>query len=100
MDDRLEGWAHVNIMKFNKVKCKVLHLIQGNHQYQYRLGEELIESSPVEKDLGALVEEKLDMSQQWTLKISVVSRLREVILPLCSHATPPGVLHPLLGTPV
>ncbi|GAB0179536.1 cAMP-dependent protein kinase inhibitor alpha [Grus japonensis] len=34
--NRLEKWAHVNIMKFNKAKCKVLHMDQGNHQYQYR----------------------------------------------------------------
>ncbi|GAB0185168.1 arf-GAP with GTPase, ANK repeat and PH domain-containing protein 3 [Grus japonensis] len=42
--DRLEEWAHVNLMKFNKAKCKVLHLRQGNHQYQYRLEDELMES--------------------------------------------------------
>ncbi|PKU46655.1 rna-directed dna polymerase from mobile element jockey- hypothetical protein [Limosa lapponica baueri] len=36
---RLEQWAHLNPMKFIKAKYKVLHLGQGNSQYQYRLGD-------------------------------------------------------------
>ncbi|KAJ7424065.1 hypothetical protein BTVI_07766 [Pitangus sulphuratus] len=60
--DRLQRWAHVNIMKFSKTKCKFLHLDQKNSKLKYRLGRELIEGSP-EKDFGVLVDERLDMIQ-------------------------------------
>lgn len=80
----LENWSHGNLVKFNKIKFKVLHLSQGNPQYQFRLGDEGTEGSPVEKDLRVLVDEKLDMCWQGALarlhQEHLASKLREVIL--------------------
>ncbi|GAB0181976.1 hypothetical protein GRJ2_000662900 [Grus japonensis] len=62
--DRLEEWANKNLMKFNKDKCKVLHLGKHNPGAQHKLGSTQMGSSSVERDLGVLVDKQLNMSEQ------------------------------------
>ncbi|KFP28905.1 hypothetical protein N325_01822, partial [Colius striatus] len=99
--NQLESWAERNLMRFNKDKCRVLHLGRNKTMHQYRLRVELLKSSSAERDLRVLINNKLNVSQQCALvakkangilgciKKSVVSRSREVLLPLYSALVRP-----------
>uniref|UniRef100_A0A803TJS6 Reverse transcriptase domain-containing protein n=1 Tax=Anolis carolinensis TaxID=28377 RepID=A0A803TJS6_ANOCA len=99
--NRLERWAESNKMKFNRDKCKILHFGRKNGMQRYRMGDAWLNNHTCEKDLAVLVDNKLNMSQQCDaaakkangilacINRSIVSRSREVMLPLYSALVRP-----------
>ncbi|PKU36186.1 reverse hypothetical protein [Limosa lapponica baueri] len=94
--DSLESCVVRNLMKLYKSKHSAVHQGRNNLKHWYRLGSDMVERSSAEMELGVLVDNKLTMRQQCALvakkangllgcsKKSVVSRVREVILPFYS----------------
>jgi len=82
------------------------NLSNCNTRYEYRLGREVLESSPAKKDLGLLMDRKLNISQQRALaalnatgtlgciKRGMTSREREVIVSLYPYKAQSAVLCP------
>lgn len=105
--ERLERQVHKNLLKFNKVNYNVLDKGWGNPRHKYRMGREWIESSPVDKVLGVLVDKKLNMTHQHVpaalkakgalgcpKKCGQQGKGRDSIPLLHSGEIPPAVLHP------
>ncbi|KAJ7410216.1 rna-directed dna polymerase from mobile element jockey-like [Pitangus sulphuratus] len=91
--DRFECLC-MNLMRFSKAKCKVLHMGWANPKHKYRPRGEWLETSSEKRDLRVLADEKLNLTQQCAL----AARKADHILGsdsaplLCSHETSPGVL--------
>ena len=76
--DKLEKLGCENLMRFNKARWKVLNMGQGNLWYEYRLGDEGIESSPAKKDLGVLMDKNLEMSHQSVLQGDLIAAFQHL----------------------
>ncbi|GAB0187399.1 N-lysine methyltransferase SMYD2 [Grus japonensis] len=88
------------VVLFAQAKCKVLHVGRHNPKHDYRLGEDWIESSPEQKDLGVLIDGKLNMSRQRALAAQKANRVLGCIesVALMNHSCCPNVIVTYKGT--
>ena len=73
--DNLENWARLWQMKFNVWKCKVLHLGRRNPRYEYNMGDQTLETTTEEKDLGVIIDEKLKFDKHTEVQANKANKV-------------------------
>ena len=65
--DSMFEWTQKWLLKFNKDKCKILHLGKNNQKHQYTIGntedKTLLDETDLEKDLGVFIDPNLDFKK-------------------------------------
>ena len=57
--DKLAEWSRKWAMPFNVKKCTVMHLGNHNPQQAYQIDENILESTPIQRDLGVQIHQSL-----------------------------------------
>ena len=74
--DKVAMWAEKWKMEFNVDKCKIMHLGYNNPGVPYRMGNAVLETTEEEKDLGILIDNKLDFGKHIR---TIVARANRVL---------------------
>ncbi|XP_059581297.1 uncharacterized protein LOC106737704 isoform X1 [Alligator mississippiensis] len=93
--DRLQKWADENRMGFNVDKRRVLHLGRRNPHPMYRRGSSPLESTEAERDLGVIIDSRMNMSRQCQTAASKASQtlscIQRCISSWCREVKPPSM---------
>ena len=72
---RLVQWSETWLMSFNIEKCILIHLSHNNRQITYNMGQTELQTSSVEKDLGMLVDDRLNFKKHVSNAVNKASRI-------------------------
>ena len=107
----MEHWAEATELN-SKGMCKVLHLGKRNQLHNYKMGDTWLSKTTREKDLGIVVNHKLNMSQQCNVATkkanailgcinrSIVSKSCEVLVSLYSALVRPHLEYCVYGVKI
>ena len=95
--DNLVKWTDDWQLKFNKEKCKVLHIGKNNPNYTYKMDDYLLGNTAAEKDLGVTVDTNLTFEEHINETVKKANRLVGMISHFISHKTP-DIMIPLFKT--
>jgi len=76
---RLYKWSNDWLMLFNIDKCKVLHFGSYNAKYDYMLGDQVLDSVSIERDLGVHIHDDLKVFEQCTEVVKTCNRILGMI---------------------
>ena len=77
--DTVLEWANKWKMEFNVDKCKIMHLGNSNPKNSYNMGGRTLEETSEERDLGVLIDNKLDFGKHIKTIVGKANRVLGMI---------------------
>lgn len=77
--DALARWSDTWLLRFNALKCKVMHIGSRNPGLRYSLEGIVLDEVVVEKDLGIIVDSQLKFHEQTAAVVSKASQMLAVV---------------------
>ena len=77
--DTILAWANKWQMKINESKCKIVHMGSKNPNYEYKMDNQLLKSSPGEKDLGVFITNDLNFDHHIAKSVKKANQILGMI---------------------
>ena len=73
--EALQKWSEKWLLNFNSSKCKALRLGKNSPDFNYRMGQNLLEETEMEKDLGILIDKNLRLTKHTEAQVGKANKL-------------------------